>query len=278
MSIDFEDIGQAGPLPGGLLGPLGLALSALGLSPYLFGGSQPTFDEGWRDAAVFDQRLAALHGAWVALDRQIWTKCPYFYQKDAGANLRALKSDMASFGAFYKRAGQRSTTFADDPTAALIGQAQQELVTFVTWAKRVDAQCPGTFPGLASPLTPTAAELEAEKTRKKKAEDEQKDPLTEAAKSLGWILAGTAAVGVGLFWLANRAVQSPAGSAALRVYSRGTLGGLREDVIRTARQQGYSQAEAERQARILLSGQGWAKSAWEKGATKPRKHRKLKVW
>lgn len=176
--------------------------AALGFSAYqsVFGTSQATFDEGWKEGAIFDARTAAMKQLWLKFDQSIQLRCPRFVTKDNGKWWRQFKTDLKEFGEFYASVGTHPGYFSgwasSEAGAAHIGGAQARLSSIIGWGQEVERNCPGTFPNLGVTLTPTEAEAIAEERRNEDAKNE-KGFFDSFGTNLG-VTIGVSVVGLGV--------------------------------------------------------------------------------
>ncbi len=179
--------------------------TALGYGTYqsVFGVNQATFDAGWKDSAVFDQRMMALKELWLKFDQAIQLRCPGFVKKDGGKWWRQFKADLNEFGAFYGKTGTHSWALTGAPTPDEIGGAISRLESLIGWGQTVERECADTFPGLGLGLTPSGAEEAARKLQEEGA-GKSKDFFDNFGSNLGVTL-GLGAIGLlGFVWIAGK--------------------------------------------------------------------------
>lgn len=196
-------------------------VSALGLGSYyaLFGKDQQTFLEGWKNGAVFDERMAAMHQLWLKFDQAVQLRCPGFLTKDGGRWWRQWKSDLAGFGAFYGEAGTHTGVFGRAPTPTEIGGAIARLEALIGWGQAVESDCPGAFPGLGI-LGPSEVEKIVEEQKVKEAKEGPPTFGGSFGKSLGLTL-GLGALGVmAFFWFAQQRGMPLRGMDGVRMRHR----------------------------------------------------------
>ncbi len=202
-----------------------VALSAaLGMSVFQsFGGSQATFEEGWKEGTVFDARMAAMKQMWLKFDQSIQLRCPSFVKRDNGSWWRQFKADMEEFGKFYASVGTHPGYFSGWSSsvagAAQIGGAQSRLASLIGWGQAVETSCPGTFPNLGVTLTASQAELAAEQKRIEDAKNE-KGFFDSFGSNLGVTL-GVSAVGLGVLAYLMRPQIVSVGNRGLSGFSFG---------------------------------------------------------